>query len=115
MKIGALHLARHVVGERQHRRVVAARFIEAGDQMRAAGTGGAGTHRELSGELGLTGGSQRRSFFMTDANPFDAASSNRVGERIQGVADQREYMLDPDLLEHADEEIRNGLRHLPLR
>jgi hypothetical protein len=24
-------------------------------------------------------------------------------------------MLDPDLLEHADEEIRNGLRHLPLR
>ena len=60
-------------------------------------------------------GGQRRSLLMTAANPFDMASPDRVGERIQGVADQREYMLDPDLLEHADEEIRNGLRHLPLR
>jgi hypothetical protein len=37
---------------------------------------------------------------MTDANPLDAASSNCVGEWIQGVADQCEYMLYPDLLEH---------------
>jgi hypothetical protein len=83
--------------------------------MVAAGTGGAGTHRELAGELGLTGGSQRRSFLMTDADPFDSASSNRVGERIQGVADQCEYMLDPDLLKHTHQEIRNRLCHLPLR
>jgi hypothetical protein len=50
--------------------MVAAGFIEASNQMRAAGTRGAGTHRELSGELGLAGGGQRRSFLMTD---FDGA------------------------------------------
>ena len=59
--------------------MVAAGFIEAGDQMRAAGAGGAGTYRELSGELGLAGGGQRRSFLMTDTNPFDIASTDRIG------------------------------------
>ena len=73
----------------------AAGFIEVGDEMVAAGTGGAGTHRELAGELGLAGGGQRRSFLMTDANPLDAASSNRVGEWIQGVADQCEICFTP--------------------
>jgi hypothetical protein len=47
--------------------------------MRVSGTGGAGTHRGLSGELGLAGGGQRRSFLMTDTNPFDIASTERVG------------------------------------
>jgi len=63
--------------------MVAAGFIEAGDQMRAAGAGGAGTHRELACELGLAGGGQSRSFLMTDTNPFDVASTERVGYRIQ--------------------------------
>jgi hypothetical protein len=59
--------------------MVAAGFIEAGNQMCAAGPRGAVTHRELSGELGLAGGGQRRSFLMTDTNPFDIASTERVG------------------------------------
>jgi len=63
--------------------MVAAGFIEACNEMRAAGTGGAGTHRELAGELGLAGGGQSRSFLMTDTNPFDIASTERVGYRIQ--------------------------------
>jgi hypothetical protein len=46
---------------------------------------------------------------MTDANPLDAASSNCVGEWIQGVADQCEYMLYPNLLEHPHQQIRNRL------
>jgi hypothetical protein len=88
MKIGALHLARHVVGERQHRRVVAARFIEAGDQMRAAGAGGAGAHADPAGELGPAGGGQCRAFFMPDANPFDLAPPNRIRKRIERIAYQ---------------------------
>ena len=92
--------------------MVAARFIEAGDQMSAAGAGGAGAHREVAGELGLAGGSERRSFLMADANPFDAASADRVGERVQRVADEPEYMFDPDLLEYTDQDIRDRLRHL---
>ena len=65
--------------ERQNGRMIEAGFIEAGDKMRAAGTGGASTHGELAGELGLAGGGQRRAFLMTDTNPFDMASPERVG------------------------------------
>jgi hypothetical protein len=50
---------------------------------------------------------------MTHADPFDLASSNRVGERIQGVADQSKYMLDPDLFEHAHHNLSYCLGHLP--
>jgi hypothetical protein len=55
--------------------------------MSAPGTRGTGAYRELAGELGLPGRGQRRSLLMADADPFDSASSNRIGQRIQGVAD----------------------------
>ena len=96
--VGAVQLARHVAGQRQHRRVVAARLIEARDQVGAAGAGGAGAHRKPAGELGLAGRGKRGAFFVADADPFDLASPDRVGERIERIADQPEYMLDPDLL-----------------
>src|ERR1700688_4989977 len=51
---------------------------------------------------------------MADTNPFDAASTDRVRQRVQGVADQSKYMLDTDLLKRTDQDIRNRLRHLPL-
>jgi hypothetical protein len=54
--------------------MVAARFVEARDQVIAAGTGGAGANREPSGELGLAGGGQCRAFLVTNADPFDLAS-----------------------------------------
>ena len=63
-EVGAVHLARHVARERQDRRVVAARLIEAGDEMRAAGAGLAAADREPAGELGLTGGGKRRTFCL---------------------------------------------------
>jgi hypothetical protein len=43
---------------------------------------------------------------MTDATPFDIAS---VGERIQRVADQSEYLLHPGLFEHTNQDVRNRL------
>jgi len=36
-------------------------------------------------------------------------SSHRIGERIQGVADQSEYVLDPYLFERADQDLSNCL------
>jgi hypothetical protein len=94
--------------------VVAARLIKAGDQMGAAGAGRPGAHCELAGELGLAGGGERCALLVADADPFDAASTNRVRQRVQGVADQPEYVPDTDLLKHTDQDIRNRLRHLPL-
>jgi hypothetical protein len=100
--VDPLQLTRHVAGESQNGRMVAPDFMEAGDQMGAAWTQSAGKHREIAGESGLVGGSQRRALLMADFDPFDFASSDRVGERIQRVADQSEYLLDPDLFEDAD-------------
>src|ERR1700735_4902017 len=85
--VGALEPARHVTGQGQNRCMITAGFIQARHQMSAAGSGRTCAYRELTGELGLTGGGKRRSFLMAHADPFDSASSNRIGERIQGVAD----------------------------
>jgi hypothetical protein len=79
--------------------------------MRAAGTRGAGTHREAAGELGLACGGERRPFLMTDADPLDLGSPDRVGERVQGVADQSKYLPDPNLFEHTDQNVCNRLGH----
>ena len=68
-----------------------------------------GRHRELPGELGLAGGGQRRALFMPDADPFDLALPHRIGERIEGIADQSEDLLDTDLFEHVDQLARNRL------
>jgi len=89
--------------------MVAASFIEARNQMCAARTCGAGTHRKAPGELCLPRGGQRCSLLMSDANPFDMASANGVGERVQRVADQSENLLYPGLFERTNQEFRNCL------
>src|SRR5260370_32584979 len=78
-----MHLARHVAGACEHRRMIAAGFIEAGDQMRAAGAGGTGTHGELAGERSLTGGGKRPTFLVADPNPFDLAAPDRIGKWLE--------------------------------
>ena len=113
-EISAVHFARHVAGERQNGRMVAARFIKSGHEMRAARSGRAGADREPAGQFRLTGGGQRGAFLVADADPFDLAAANRVGERIERVADQPENVLDADLLEHADQNVRDCLGHLRL-
>src|SRR5271154_1174761 len=110
--VDPLELARHVTGEGEHWRVVTAGLIKTCDQVRAAGTRGAGAYREFAGELGLAGSRQRRSFLVANADPFDFAAPNRIGERIQRIADQSEYVLDPNLFKHADQDLSNCLRHL---
>jgi len=69
----------------------------------------AGAYRELTGELGLAGGGQRRALFMADADPFNLALPNRISQRIEGIANQSKNMFDADLLEHADQKFRNRL------
>jgi hypothetical protein len=44
-EVGAAQFTGHVAGKRQNRRVVATGFLEAGNQMCAAGAGGTGTYR----------------------------------------------------------------------
>src|ERR1700677_4495052 len=94
--------------------MIAAGFIEARHQMRAAGPGGSAADGEISGEFRLTGRRECRAFFMADANPFDIASADRVGKGIERVPDQPEYVFDSNLFERGDQNICNRLRHLSL-
>ena len=55
------------------------------------------------------GGGQRRALFVSDADPLDLAPPHLIGERIEGIADQSEDLLDTDLFEHADQLARNRL------
>jgi hypothetical protein len=57
----------------------------------------------------LSGGCQRRAFFVPDTDPFDPAATHRVGKRIERVADQAENVLDTDLFDRAHENVRNCL------
>ena len=91
--------------------MVARGFIEAGYQMRAAGTGRTGADGEAPGEFRLTSGGQRRPLLVADADPIDAAASYRVGERVERIADETEDMPDADLLKRSNQHIRNGSRH----
>jgi hypothetical protein len=99
----ALHLARHVPGERKNRRVVATCFIEAGDEMGAAGPGCSATDGEPTGELCLARCRERRPFLVADADPFNFAVADSVGDRIERVANEAEYVLDANLFEHVDQ------------
>ena len=74
-----------------------------------AGAGGASANAEPAGKLGLARGGQRRAFFVSDADPFDLAVSNRIRKRIEGIANQSKNVADSDLFENADQKFRNRL------
>src|SRR5260370_22679030 len=82
-EVGTLQLARHVAREREDRRMVAARFIEAGDEMPAAGTGRTRTYSEPAGELCLAGGRERRALLLAGAAPRDFAAAQPTGASSQ--------------------------------
>jgi hypothetical protein len=54
--------------------------------MGAPRAGRAATNAEASGKLGLSGGSERRAFFVPHTDPLDCAAANRISERIERVA-----------------------------
>jgi hypothetical protein len=68
-------------------------------------------HQHAVWELGLPGGRERCSLLMADTDPLYLAAANRVGERIERIADEAEDMLDADLLKRSNHHVRNGSRH----
>src|SRR5262245_50570625 len=105
-------LARHVAGKRKDRGMVTGCFIQAGDKVRAARTGGPRAHAEATGQFGLPRRSECCSLLMPNADPFYRAAANRVAERIERITDETEDLPNPDLFEHADQDVRYHLSHL---
>ena len=83
--------------------MIATCFIEAGDEMGAAGPGCSATDAEPTGELCLARGRERRPFLMADADPFNFAVANSVGEWIKRVANKTKYLPDANLFENVDQ------------
>src|SRR5215467_1590054 len=110
--VGPAQIARHVTGKRKDRCMVAGCFIKAGDEVRAAGTGRARAHAQSTCQLGLPRSGERCSLLMPDADPLYLAAANGVAQRVEGITDQAEDMPNPDLFEHADQDVCYHLSHL---
>ena len=82
--------------------------------MGTAGASRASAYGEPTSKLCLAGGGQRGAFLVSDSDPLDVASADRIGERVERVADQSEDMLDANPLQHIDQNICDCLRHLQL-
>ncbi len=95
--------------------MVAGGFVKTGHQMGAAGTGGAATHAETSGELRLPGGGESAALLVAHTDPLDVAAADGISERIERIADQSEKVSDADLLQRTDQNIRHRPRHRRLR
>ena len=67
-----------------------------------------------AGQLGLPGSRERCSLFVADADPLNLAAADRVGERIERIADEAEDMLNSDPFEHADQRGCYRVGHLRL-
>jgi hypothetical protein len=51
---------------------------------------------------------------MPDADPLYLAAANRVAQRVEGITNQAEDLPNPDLFEHADQDVCYHLSHLSL-
>src|ERR1700733_9540822 len=91
--------------------MIAARLIEAGDEMRTAGPGSAAAHAETPGQLSLAGGGKRSAFLMANADPLNVAAANGVGERIERVADKSENVPDSNLLQSVYQYVGHCVSH----
>jgi len=89
--------------------VVATGFIEAGDQMGATRSGGAGAYPELAGELGLAGGGKRRTFLVADADPSILLRRSASASGLSESPISPKICLTPICSSTPDQKFRNRL------
>lgn len=103
---------RDAAGYGQNRGVVLTGFVESGNEMVCARTGGAATDSEPSGDLRLTGCGERGTLFVSDAYPTDGVlPANRVREWIEGVPDDAEHVMSSDLVKRGNEKFGDCQGH----
>src|SRR6516225_11396521 len=80
--------------------------------MQVAWSAAAGADRELTREMGLATGGERRDLLVPDVNPFDLAlASQRVGQPVEAVADDAVNAFDSRRHENIGKLIRDPLCH----
>ncbi len=108
-EVAAQLLARHLSTDRQDRRMRLLGVVEPVEQVDRAGADGAHADAEPPGQLGLRARCERARLLVPDADPLEAVlAPDRVGHRVQGVADDAPHLGDAVLGEGFDEELGHG-------
>src|SRR5262245_3796856 len=89
-------------------------LIKACNKVRAARTGRARAYTEAAGQFGLSCSGECRALLMPHPDPLYLAAADRITQRIEGITNQAEDLLNTDLFEHADQDVCYHLRHLSL-
>ncbi len=98
-------------GDEHHRRAVAIGFVEAVDEMEAAGTAAACAGDEALQQHAFAGGGKGARFLMAHVDEVDAALLDRMSDAVHRVADNAVAVLDPRFLERFDQDIGDSLAH----
>src|SRR6185436_12942268 len=105
-------MARDLRRDGQHRHSTAMAIVEPVDQVQIARATASDTDRQLSGEMGLGSGGERRRLLVADGDPLHGfAATNRIGDSVQRVARDTVDSLDAVCGERVDQRIRYPLTH----
>ena len=99
------------VAIRNERRTIAIGFIEAVDEVQAAGATGTGTGHKLSSELPFRARREGTSLLMAHMDPLDLALMDGVGDAVKRVADDPVAPLYAGCLQCFDQYIRHSFAH----
>ncbi|GJE18720.1 hypothetical protein AIGOOFII_3450 [Methylobacterium marchantiae] len=79
------------------------------DEVDVAGAAGTGTDRQLAGKLAFRAGCEGADFLMAHMHPVDDTTrADRLGDRVEAIADDAVDPSDADLLQGFDDEICDG-------
>ena len=99
-------------GDGEHRHARAVTIEQAVDEMQIARPAAAGADGELTRQMRLGAGRERRDLLVPDMDPLDLAlPANRVGQPVQAVADNAIDPLDTGCDEDFRELISDRLCH----
>ena len=103
---------RDVGGDSQHRHAAAMAVEQAVDQVEVAGTATPRADGQLAGQIGFCARGEGGAFLMAHVHPIDDVQpAQRVGEAVQGVADDAIDALDPRMDQGFCHQVGRGLRH----
>nr|WP_228521576.1 hypothetical protein [Nocardioides islandensis] len=108
----AQHARRDLPGERQHRRAVQLGVVQAGQQVRRAGSGDREAGRRAAGELAVGAGGEGRRALVPDPDVPQLAAllgpAHRVGDAQVRVADHAEDGVHPVRDQGLDDRVADG-------
>jgi hypothetical protein len=97
---------------REYRSIAAMSIEESIDEVKTAGAAAAAADREFPAELSLGTRSKRRSFFVTDMDPFEVSIySQSIRHRIQAVTNDAINSFDTNSNKSADQLICHSMCH----